>query len=408
MPPSSPSPLTPPEPAALVASRLVVGEDPTAFALQNPEGGMAARGVRRLLARGPVETLAARAAAFFAAEPEGPRRLVGALPFDREAEDRLHQPEKIRDLEGPAFGLRPPAAPAQGAAPWRVSPEPSRAAYRGAVAEALKILGRGEDAALRKVVLSRSVAIRADRPIDRESLLARLAADPSVAVFCAPLSGLGEPPRALIGATPELLLSRRGKLVASHPLAGSARRSADPAEDKRQAEWLLASEKDQREHAAAAEAVADALAPFCAQLTVPQAPSLRATASMWHLGTRIEGELRDGHPAAELLALLHPTPAVCGLPREAAAEAILRLEGYDRGFYAGAVGWLDEAGDGEWHVSLRCAEIAGDQARLYAGAGVVPGSDPEAEAEETSAKLVAMLRALGVDETGRPVAGRAS
>ncbi|MDD2868686.1 isochorismate synthase MenF [Neomegalonema sp.] len=400
----APSPISPLEPA-----RQVVGEDPTAFALQGPEGGLAARGFRRLLPGGPVETLATRAATFFAAESEGPRRLLGALPFDREAHDRLHQPEKIRRLEGPAEFRRRAAPPlAEGGSPWGVSPEPSRAAYMQAVAEALKLLRREEDAELRKVVLSRSVAILADRPIDREALLARLGEDPSVTVFCAPLSGLGEPPRALLGATPELLVSRKGRMVASHPLAGSARRGADPETDRRQSEGLLASEKDQREHAAVVEAVADALAPLCLRLNAPKSPSLRATAAMWHLGTRIEGELREDVPVAELLAHLHPTPAVCGLPRAAAARAISRLEGYDRGFYAGAVGWLDEAGDGEWHVSLRCAEIAGEKARLYAGAGVVPGSDPAAEAEETSAKLVTMLRALGVDETGRPLAERAA
>ncbi len=388
--------------------RRVVGEDPTAFALQNLEGGLAARGFRRLLPGGPVETLAARAAEFFAAEPEGPRRLVGALPFDREAHDRLHQPEKIRALEGPAFRRGSVPALAEGGSPWGVSPEPTRAAYMRAVAEALKILRREEDAELRKVVLSRSVAILADRPIDREALLARLGEDPSVTVFCAPLSGLGEPPRALLGATPELLVSRKGLLVASHPLAGSARRGGDPEADRRQGEGLLASEKDQREHAAVVEAVAEALAPLCARLTVPKTPALRATAAMWHLGTRIEGELKEDVPVAELLARLHPTPAVCGLPREAAAQAIAQLEGYDRGFYAGAVGWLDEAGDGEWFVSLRCAEIAGEKARLYAGAGVVPGSTPEAEAEETSAKLVTMLRALGVDETGRHLTEKAA
>ena len=402
---SSPPPsVSPPQEAA----RAVIGEDPTAFALQSPEGGVAARGFRRLLPAGAIETLAARAAAFFAAEREGPRRLVGALPFEREALDRLHQPEKIRLLTGRAFGLRPIPAPAEGASPWSVSPEPTRAEYKRAVAEALKILRSEQDAELRKVVLSRSVAIRADRPINREALLARLAQDPSITIFCAPLSGIGEPPRALIGASPELLVSRKGRMVASHPLAGSARRGADSAEDKLKAEGLLASEKDQREHAAVVEAVADALAPLCARLNVPKSPSLRATAAMWHLGTRIEGELRDDVPAAELLAYLHPTPAVCGLPRAAAAEAIRRLEGYDRGFYAGAVGWLDEAGDGEWYVSLRCAELAGEQARLYAGAGVVPGSDPDAEAEETSNKLVTMLRALGVDETGRPLTERAA
>jgi isochorismate synthase len=122
---------------------------------------------------------------------------------------------------------------------------------------------------------------------------------------------------------------------------------------------------------------------------------------MWHLGTRIVGTLKDEEtPVAELAAALHPTPAVCGLPRRRAAEVISALEGYDRGFYAGAVGWADEQGDGEWYVSIRSARIAGAHATLYAGAGIVAGSDPAAETDETSAKFVAMLSALGIDEHG--------
>src|SRR5690606_13170405 len=134
-------------------------------------------------------------------------------------------------------------------------------------------------------------------------------------------------------------------------------------------------------------------------LRVPAMPSLQATASMWHLGTRVEGELRDDLPVTALLAALHPTPAICGLPR-APADALLRqLEGYDRGFYAGAVGWVDAAGDGDWYLALRCAEVEGDALRLFAGAGIVAGSDPRAEAEETSAKFQAILQALGIDES---------
>ena len=125
---------------------------------------------------------------------------------------------------------------------------------------------------------------------------------------------------------------------------------------------------------------------------------------MWHLGTRIVGTLKERDtPVVELAAALHPTPAVCGLPRDRAAAVIHELEGYDRDFYAGAVGWTDSAGDVEWYVSIRCAEIAGTRVRLYAGAGIVAGSDPLAEADETSAKFVAMLTALGIDETGRPL-----
>jgi isochorismate synthase len=164
---------------------------------------------------------------------------------------------------------------------------------------------------------------------------------------------------------------------------------------------LLASPKNQREHRAAAEMVLDTLTPYCRKLSAPLGIALTSTAGMWHLGTRIEGLLRDRDtPCAELLAALHPTPAVCGLPRQIAEAALPQLEGYDRGFYAGAVGWLDDSGDGAWYLALRCAEISGCEARLYAGAGIVAGSTPEAEEAETSAKFRAMLGAFGVDESG--------
>ncbi|HEY9216058.1 MAG TPA: chorismate-binding protein, partial [Ancylobacter sp.] len=206
------------------------------------------------------------------------------------------------------------------------------------------------------------------------------------------------------GATPELLIAKTGAAILSHPLAGSAQRLRDASADRAAAEGLRASEKDNREHAEVVSAILDQLAPYCAELGAPEGTQLVPTASMWHLGTRIVGRLRDaGTPAVELASLLHPTPAVCGTPREAAAKAIAELEGYDRGFYAGAVGWCGASGDGVWHVAIRCAEIAGHEARLYAGAGIVRGSDPVAEGEETSAKFAALLRALGIDEDGHPL-----
>jgi isochorismate synthase len=146
------------------------------------------------------------------------------------------------------------------------------------------------------------------------------------------------------------------------------------------------------------ESILDTLTPYCADLSTPEGTGLRATASMWHLGTRIVGRLKDTSlSSAFFAALLHPTPAVCGLPRKLAHAQITELEPYDRDFYAGAVGWCDSAGDGRWYVSIRCAEIDGDEARLYAGAGIVPGSTPEGEVAETAAKFKAMLDAFGIE-----------
>lgn len=369
-----------------------------AFVLVTQGRMLATRGCARLLAGTDGASLAAEAEAFLAAT-DGVPMLVGALPYARTRAAHLFQPDQVSRRPG-----RPPAGAGgtSRARRWRVSPVPTAAAYRDAVAAALARMAAGDE--LRKVVLSRSLLLEADAAIDADALLARLARDGSVTAFRVPLPGGA----ALIGATPELLLSKQGSDIVSHPLAGSARRHADPARDHAAAEALLSSEKDRREHGEVVEAILDQLRPWCTELGAPEGTALTATASMWHLGTRIEGRLRDASVSSlELARLLHPTPAVCGVPREAADAAIAELEGYDRGFYAGAIGWCDAGGDGAWYVTLRCAEIDGRTARLYAGAGIVPGSDPAAEAEETSAKFAAMLGALGIDEAGRPLEGGA-
>jgi isochorismate synthase len=222
-----------------------------------------------------------------------------------------------------------------------------------------------------------------------------------VATYAVPLPvELGQAPAWLVGATPELLLRKRGAELLSHPLAGSARRSANAAEDERAAQALLASTKDHDEHRHVVEAIVEGLAPYCSHIDAQPRPVLHATASMWHLGTRIHATLKDPQAsAAELLAQLHPTPAVCGTPRLAALQRIRELEPVPRGFYAGAVGWLDAQGDGDWYVAIRCARLQGTQLRLYAGAGIVAESQPEAEVAETAAKFAALLNALGVHES---------
>ncbi|MBS7586154.1 isochorismate synthase [Ancylobacter defluvii] len=330
----------------------------------------------------------------------GAAALVGALPYERARPAHLLRPTEWSRLPGRftarAFG--PPVLLRGGDTPhWQVTAEPSLAAYRTSVAEVLRRMENRPE--LRKVVLSRALRLSGDRPIDPRALLSRLAEDPAATAFSVPLPSTDGATRLLVGATPELLVSRRGEAMFSHPLAGSARRSSDPARDREAAENLAASTKDSREHREVVTAILDLLAPYCRELSTPEGTQLVSTASMWHLGTRIVGRLRDTTLSSlELAALLHPTPAVCGTPRDAAAELIAELEGHDRGFYAGAVGWCDAAGDGDWHVALRCAEISGGEAWLHAGAGIVPGSDPVAEGEETAAKFAAMLRALGLDE----------
>jgi isochorismate synthase len=385
-------------PTGAEASQRGAEEPVRSFLLLAAGREIAGAGVAQQLEAGSAATLAVRAGAFFARPENKAATLVGALPFDRDADDHLFQPARIlRGTEARAHLAEHPVTSQQRHPGWTVEGEPRAADYASAVGRALELIGRGD---LAKIVLSRSLRVEASRALDTARLVARLAADPEVAVFDTPLPASGGASRRLVGATPELLVSRLGSEVASHPLAGSARRSAVAEQDRAAALALQNSDKDRREHALVVEQVLDALAPFC-DLRRPGAPTLKATATMWHLGTRIAGTLRSRDTgAAELAAVLHPTPAVCGVPRLQAAHAIRDIEGYDRGFYAGAVGWCDAGGDGEWFVSLRCAEISGRHARLFAGAGIVAGSEPEREVAETSAKFLAMLDALGVAEPG--------
>ncbi|MHC1651980.1 isochorismate synthase [Stenotrophomonas maltophilia] len=371
-------------------STLESAADASLFLLQHAGQHVHARGCRAALPAGALATLAERVAAFFAQQRGGPGLLVGAVPFEPRADDALYQPERLL----PPLPLQPQAAPALEGV---LHAEPAPSDYAAAVWAAVQSL-RAPEQPLDKVVLARSLLARTRDPLSPEVLLARLGTDPSVATYAVPLPvALGQAPAWLVGATPELLLRKRGAGLLSHPLAGSARRGADAAEDQRAAQALLASSKDHDEHRHVVEAIVDGLAPYCSHIDAQPRPALHATASMWHLGTRIHASLKDPQTsAAELLAQLHPTPAVCGTPRVAALQRIGELEPVPRGFYAGAVGWLDAQGDGDWYVAIRCARLQGTQLRLYAGAGIVAESQPEAEVAETAAKFAALLNALGV------------
>ncbi|WMJ69444.1 isochorismate synthase [Stenotrophomonas sp. 24(2023)] len=372
------------------------GADTALFLLQQGDQSVHGQGCLRRLPAGPLQTLEARSRAFFAAQRGGPGVLVGAVPFDPSHDDALHQP--VRLAPALAYTDTPPPALA-----GDVQAEPPAQDYADAVARAVAVLADATQP-LDKVVLARSLRVHTRQPMPPQALLARLGKDPSVATYATPLPTLpGQAPAWLVGATPELLLRKRGAQVLSHPLAGSARRSADATQDAQAAQALLASRKDHDEHRHVVEAIVDGLAPWCTRVEAAPRPSLHATASMWHLGTRIHATLKDAAtPAATLLAALHPTPAVCGTPRAPALQHIGTLEPLPRGFYAGAVGWLDAHGDGDWYVAIRCARLQGPELRLYAGAGIVADSQPQAEVAETSAKFSALLTALGVREADLP------
>lgn len=371
------------------------GEAAEQFLLRLPGRTLDARGCHAALPAGGTATLDARVQAFFARESRAPALLVGVLPFDPEGDDALYQPAAL--AQGALEAVRP-ALPFNG----DIHAEPSAARYADAVRQALAGLRDG-DGALKKVVLARTLRVHSRVAIDPRALVARLGQDPEAVTYLCPLPvAASDAPAWLVGASPELLLSRRGRQVSSHPLAGSARRRADPDEDAQAARELLGSAKDHDEHRYVVEAIVAALQPYCDRIDAAPQPTLHATTTLWHLGTRIEARLRDpSTTVATLLAALHPTPAVCGTPTALALDTIRRLEPVQRGFYAGAVGWMDAHGDGDWYVAIRCARVQGHQARIHAGAGIVAGSDPASEVAETGVKFGALLAALGADAAPR-------
>ena len=289
-------------------------------------------------------------------------------------------PSAPPDAQDPAGPARDPAAP-QGLQ-WHdgrlTAPE-----WADAVAAAV---GRITSGALRKVVLARDVFATAGGPIDARVLLGRLAARyPDCFTFaCA----------NLVGATPELLVRRVGGEVTALILGGTSPRGATPAEDAELGAALLASAKNTEEHAYAVASVRDALAPLCADLDIPSRPSLLKLANVHHLGTAVSGTLATDRSVLSLAGALHPPAAVCGTPAEAALELIRELEHMERGRYAGPVGWVDANGNGEFGIALRCAELDGRRARLFAGCGIVADSDPAAEVAETEVKFLPMRQSL--------------
>ncbi|MGW8711250.1 isochorismate synthase [Streptomyces sp. NPDC055752] len=370
------------------------------FYFSSPRGTMLADGVHSRVAPagGPLAETAARTmdAAALAGVPDPV--VVGAVGFRPEAEASLVVPAVVRRAGAPEHIQVPDLHTHEG---WQVRPVPEPEGYVEGVRRALDLI---RDEQLRKVVLARCLELTADAPVWVPTLLSRLVCgNPSAYAFAADVTAPGDgASRTLVGASPELLVSRRGATVTANPLAGSTPRSGDEALDRERVARLRNSAKDLGEHAHTAGQVAEVLGRFCTDLEVLDSPEVLGTPTMWHLSTRITGRLRDAaDPAASSLGLaqaLHPTPAVGGVPTAGAVDAIAEIEAQDRGFYAGMVGWNDRHGDGEWAVTIRSAEVYDRTVRIFAGAGVVAGSSPEAELAETTAKFRTLLKALGLEE----------
>jgi len=259
--------------------------------------------------------------------------------------------------------------------------------FEAAVEGATSRIAAGE---MSKVVLAREVIVSAAAAHDPAALFGAMREQfPACFCFCC-----GTPEAAFLGASPELLVRRAGAGVSTVALAGSTRRSSDPAVDDHLGEQLLRSDKDRREQRIVAERIVRALRPHAVWVEAAAEPEIVKVANIQHLATPVIAQLAEPHSAIELAGLLHPTPAVGGEPWPKAAAAIADLEGMDRGWYAAPVGWMDATEDGEFCVALRSALLRDREAHLFAGVGVVAGSDPAAELAETEVKLGALLPLL--------------
>jgi menaquinone-specific isochorismate synthase len=289
-----------------------------------------------------------------------------------------------------------PGEPAGAPSPHRALTEPAGLTWRDgslpgpqwkqAVADAVTVIKQGQ---LRKVVLARDVFATAAEPIDARVLLHRLADRyPDCYTFACD---------GLVGATPELLVRRDGRQVSALVLGGTAPRGETSEQDEALGTELLASAKNTEEHAYAVTSIRDGLRPLCETLEIDARPALLKFPNLQHLGTQVHGTLSEGEPPKSVLALaaaVHPPAAVCGTPTAAALELIRELEHMDRERYSGPVGWVDAEGNGEWGIALRCAQLSGRTARLFAGCGIVAGSDPAAELAEAEVKFRPMRGAL--------------
>lgn len=340
-------------------------------------------------------------ASFFDAPPAGAWRSFGALrfvvprwlltvregqaslrltaPVDADASQLVREAALIEQALSSALGVRA-TAPVE-ASPIEAAPFEAlvRAALETMVAEGLD-----------KIVVSGRAHVSARGELDVSAALARLASEPAVARFAFTRGG-----SCFLGATPERLVHASEGRVSVDALAGSISRGQGEAEDRAQAEALLGSEKDLYEHRVVVEAICASLAPLCAQIERGERPVLRTLRRIHHLFTPIRASLLSDAHVLDLVGALHPTPAVGGLPRREALSFLARAEGSERGWYAAPVGWFDGRGDGSFAVAIRSALVSGSEAIVYAGAGIVRGSEPASELAEVRHKSAMMIEALG-------------
>jgi isochorismate synthase len=364
--------------------------DEIAFFYASPVGSLRVDG--QLSATSDVEE-APQLLDFYAQKNPKETLIVGALPFHRHRPVRLIIPKRVVYAGAPSPKPLPIIPLAIRAQKLAYSPTPEQ--FMTNVSRALERL---HSKSLAKVVLSRMINITTDDAINIKNLLCNLLRTNRLGRTFYLSNPSDSNHSVLVGSSPEVIMAKKGRTIRTNPLAGSSARSPDPAEDYCRGNALLHSEKELHEHALMIGAIETILRPFCSSLHVPKQPSLISTPTMWHLSSQIRGSLHDPNIDSLTLArALHPTPAVCGHPTEIALQSIHDLEGYDREWYAGLIGWMNHQGDGEWALTIRCAQIIDRTLTLYAGAGIVEGSEPNKELAETQAKFHTLSNALGIE-----------
>ena len=317
--------------------------------------------------------------------------IYGSIPFTESVSPALYSTSSVLNFH--SEDMPPGSSRMRRGAAKIISEEqiPSEADYEKMVEEARQVLVKG---AINKVVLARKILYKIDKYLDISKICERLLSqNHSGFSFCL---DLGE--SHFLGASPELLVKKRGGEVFASPMAGSRPRGATPEEDSNLVNELLTSDKDRKEHAIVVDFIVQALEKYCVSISVSDVPEVRSTPHLLHLTTDIRGTLREASTTSiDLAYALHPTPAVCGHPKELAMNLIKQLEPFDRENFAGAVGWCDEFGDGEWAVAIRSAIIRGGEVCLFAGAGIVAESVPHLELKETSVKFRTMQQILQLE-----------
>lgn len=359
----------------------LVAED--GFLFESPTGGFAGHGIKEqaLIAWAGDLSDALSEVREFVRMHAGSGPAFIHVPFDHQpirvvVAEETHRGSTVLDIESgdSVFALGRPVA--------KVVPTESPERWAKSVNFVLDAIARDE---VKKVVLARQMIVERDAPFSVQATLRELTRVHQTSYRYA-FDGF-------VGASPELLIARSSRSVASRPLAGTISRVNGP-KDATNKQRLLSSAKDNEEHQILVAAIREALAPYCESLAVPENPELLSFPFVHHLATPIAGILRDDTDVLELLGSLHPTPAVAGAPRSQALRLIETVEPDHRYDYAGAIGWVDANGDGEFAIAIRGARIDGNKAEIWAGAGIVAGSDPELEFAETEAKAMSMLTAL--------------